>query len=68
MGQGRGVAVSCGVGHRHSLDPTVLLWQWCSLAGAVLIGFLAWELPSATSMALKRKRKIDREAVPKINL
>ena len=33
MGQGSGVAVICGVGRRHSLDPA-LLWLWCRLAAA----------------------------------
>ena len=27
VGWGSGIAVICGVGHRHSLDP-VLLWLW----------------------------------------
>ena len=29
-------AVSCGVGHRHGLDP-VLLWLWCRPAATALI-------------------------------
>ena len=33
--QGSGVAVSCGVGHRGSLDPS-LLWLWCRPAAATL--------------------------------
>ena len=31
IGSGSGIAVSCGVGHRFSLDPE-LLWLWCRLA------------------------------------
>ena len=31
-----GVAESCGVGHRHSLDP-MLLWLWCRPAAAAPI-------------------------------
>ena len=31
-----GVAVSCGVGRRHGLDPT-LLWLWCRPAATALI-------------------------------
>ena len=30
-----------------------LLWLWCRLAAAALIQPLAWELPCATSVALK---------------
>ena len=30
VGQGSGIVVSCGVGHRCGLDP-VLLWLWCRL-------------------------------------
>ena len=36
--------MSCGVGHRHGLDPT-LLWLWCGLAAIALIQPLAWEPP-----------------------
>ena len=50
------VAVSCGVGHRCSLDPA-LLWLWYRPAATVLIQPLAWELPYAKSAALKRKKK-----------
>ena len=45
------VAVSCGIGHRHSLDP-MLLWLWCRVAAATLIQPLAWEPPYAASVAL----------------
>ena len=51
------IAMSCGVGHRCSSD-LVLLWLWCSLAAAVLILPLAWELPYAASAALNSKKKI----------
>ena len=51
-----GVATSCGVGHKHDLDPE-LLWVWCRLAVAALIRPLAWELPYATPVALKKKKK-----------
>ena len=47
-------AVSCGVGHRYGLDPE-LLWLWCRPAD--LIQPLAWELPYAMDVALKRQRK-----------
>ena len=46
------IAVSCGVGCRHSLDPA-LLWLWHRLAAAAPIQPLAWELSYAPSMALK---------------
>ena len=38
--KGSGVAVSCGIGCRHSLDPT-LLWLWCRVAAAAPIQPLA---------------------------
>ena len=51
-----GFAVSCGVGRRCDSDPT-LLWLWCRLAAAALIGPLAQELPYAAGAALKRKKE-----------
>ena len=56
MGGGCGVAVSCGVGCRCSLDP-VWLWLWCRLAAVALIQPLAQELPYAVGVALKRRRR-----------
>ena len=47
--------MSCGVGPRCGSDP-VLLRLWRRLAGAALIGSLAWELPYATSVALKSQK------------
>ena len=44
--------MSCGVGRRHGSDP-VLLWLWCRLVATTLIRPLAWELPYASSAALK---------------
>ena len=35
----------------------LLLWLWCRLIAAVLIGFLARELPHAVAAALKIKNK-----------
>ena len=46
MGEGSGIAMSCGVGHRFGSDP-VLLWLWYRLATVALIGPLVWELPHA---------------------
>ena len=51
--------MSCGVGYRHDLDPA-LLWLWRRLAAAAPIQYLARELPYATSVALKTKRKKER--------
>jgi len=35
----------------------VLLWLWCRPAAAALIRPIAWELPYAAGVALKRKKK-----------
>ena len=56
MGQGSGVAMSCGVGHRCGSDLAVL-WLLCRSAAAAPIGPLAWELPCAAGAALKKKKK-----------
>ena len=48
--------MSCGVGCRRGLDPE-LLWLWCRLAAVDLIRPLAWELPYAVGLALKKKKK-----------
>ena len=56
-----GVAVSCGIGRRHSSDP-VLLWLWCRPVATALMGPLAWELPyalgAAQEMVKKKKKKV----------
>ena len=52
--------MSCGVGHRLGLDPE-LLRLWHRPAAVAPIGPLAWELPYATSAALKRKKKERKE-------
>ena len=52
--------MSCGVGRRHSSDPT-LPWLWYTLAAVALIPPLAWEPPYAEGavqeIAKKKKRK-----------
>ena len=48
--------MSCGVGHRHGSD-LALRWLWCQPTAAAPIQPLAWELPYATNVALKRKKK-----------
>ena len=52
MGQGSGVAVSCGVGRRRGSDP-VLLWLRCRPAATAPLRPLAWEPPYAAGTALK---------------
>ena len=42
--------MSCGVGFRGSLDPT-LLWLWHRLAATAPIRPLAWESPYAVGVA-----------------
>ena len=54
LAQGSGIAMNCGVGHRCGSDPA-LLWLWHTLAAEALIRVLPWELPYASSAALKKK-------------
>ena len=56
MGQGSGVAMSCGVGRRHGSD-LVLLWLWRRLAATAPIGPLAWEPPHDAGVALEKAKK-----------
>ena len=56
MGEGFGIAVSCGVGRRLGSD-LALLWPWHTLAAVAPIGPLAWEPPYAVGAALKRQKK-----------
>ena len=48
--------VSCGIGHRHGWD-LALLWLWLRMAAAAPKQPLAWGLPYATGVALKKKKK-----------
>ena len=48
------IAMSCGAGHRCGSDP---VWQWHSLKAATPIPSLAWELPYAMGVTLKKKIK-----------
>ena len=50
------VAMSCGVGRRCSLNPT-LPWLWCRPAVTALILPLAWELPYAAGADLKKRKE-----------
>ena len=54
VGEGSGVAMSCGVGCRRGSDP-VLLWLWRRPAAKALIRPLAWEPPYTAGAALKKK-------------
>ena len=56
MGEGSGVAVSCGVGCRSGSDPA-LLWLWRRPVATAPIRALAWELPYATGMARKKEKQ-----------
>ena len=47
MGKGSSIALSCGVGHRLGLDPTVAVAGGCS----------SREFPYAVCAALKRKKQ-----------
>ena len=47
--------MSCSVGHGRGLD-LVWWWLWCRPAAAVPTGPLAWELPYALGVALKRQK------------
>ena len=49
--------MSCGLGHRCSLDPA-LLWLWHRLEAVALIQPLDWELSYTTGAALKRIKKL----------
>ena len=46
--------MSCGVSHRHSSDPTLLL-LWYRPAAVALIQPLDWKLPYATPVALQKQ-------------
>ena len=48
--------MSCGVGHRHGSDLS-LLWLWHKPATTALTRLLAWEPPYAVSVGLKRQKK-----------
>ena len=48
--------MTCGVGHRCSSDPMLLLlWLWHRLAATAPIGPLEWDPPYAIGVAIKRK-------------
>ena len=51
VGQGSGIAVNCAVGRKRGSDPHVAV----AMAGSWL---LAWELPYAVGVALRKKEKV----------
>ena len=55
VGSRSGVAVSCGVGHRHILD-LMLLWLWCRPVAVAPIRTLLWEPLYAVEAALKGQK------------
>ena len=64
VGQGSGIAMSCGVGHRCSSDPE-LLWLRRRLVVTAPIRPLAWEPPHAMGAALENT---ERHTHKKVNL
>ena len=60
VGQGSGIAVSCGVGCRHGLDPA-LLWLWYRPTATAPITPLAGEPPYATGAALEKAKRPERK-------
>ena len=52
-------AMSCGIGRRHTSDPELL---WHRLAAAAAVRPLAWDLPYAAGVAIKSKKRVNREA------
>ena len=56
--------MSCGIGRRRGLDPS-LLWLWCRLVATAPIRPLAWEPPHA--MALKRQKTKQNKQTKKKN-
>ena len=52
--------MSCGVGHRHDLDPA-LLWLWCRPASTAPIRPLGWEPPYAKGGALKTQKEKEKK-------
>ena len=48
--------MSYGIGHRRSSNP-VWLWLWYGPTAAAPIPPLAWELPYAAGVGLKRKKE-----------
>ena len=54
--------MNCDIGRRRGSDPE-LLWLWHRPATVAPIQPLAWELPYATGVALKTKKKERKESI-----
>ena len=52
--------MSCGVGGRRGLDPS-LLWLWHRPAAIALLRPLAWELPYAAGAALEKAKRQEKK-------
>ena len=52
--------MSCDVGHRLGSDPA-LPWRWRKPAAGAPIHPLAWKVPCATGVALKRQKQEERK-------
>ena len=53
-------AMSCGIGHKCGSD-LALVWLWHRSAATAPIRPLAWELPYAAGVALKRPKTITKK-------
>ena len=56
VGEGSGIAASCKVGHRFGSDP-MFPWLWHRPAGVAPILPSTQELPHATGVVIKKKKK-----------
>ena len=54
--KGSGIVMRCSVGRRYGLD-TALLWLLQRTEVVTMIQPLAWDLPYAVGLALKKKKK-----------
>ena len=54
--------MSCGVGRRRGLDPT-LLWLWCRPAATAPIQPLAWEPPCAPGAAQENSKNTKKKMI-----
>ena len=57
--------MSCGVGRRCSLDPS-LLWLWHRLAATALIRPLIWEPPYAMGVAQEKGKNKTKQKINSI--
>ena len=58
--KGSGIAMSCGIGRRHSSD-LALLWLWRRPRAIALIRLLTWGLPCAADVALQKRQKTNKQ-------